>query len=83
MKILIILLLSLVFTGCFSNKAEKIELKKNSPEIHKISYSLGAQYAKSVSAIELDKISQELLVQGFQDYQGDKSRMRTQVSAGI
>jgi FKBP-type peptidyl-prolyl cis-trans isomerase FkpA len=76
MKILLTTLMLISLTSCFDKKEKKIaELTKQSKEIDQIAYSLGVQYAKSISALEFDDNSVEYLTQGIRDYQSGKLKI--------
>ena len=76
MKSLLLLLILLTLGSCFNSGKKKIpELNKNSKEIDKIAYSLGVQYAKSITALDFDKNSIEYLTRGIRDYQTGKLKI--------
>lgn len=74
MKAILLLCSTFLFASCF-NAEKKLSLDKDSKQKDKIIYSLGAQYAKSIEQLDLDKNGREYLLLGISDYFDQKLKL--------
>lgn len=76
LRLMTIFTVSTLIVGCFGEKiAQELKITNDSSDDAKTAYSLGVQYAKGLSDLNLDKNNQALFIKGIQDHFSNKIQL--------